>query len=131
MYPTPPNIKTEVFFRVPDHLRRPGQLNAERRAAAKGGDKTDCFLEGPSFDLAGNLYLVDVAFSRIFRVDSAGNVEVLCEYNGEPNGLKIHRDGRIFVTDHKLGLLLLDPNTGGLLPVVERYMTESFKGLND
>ena len=56
---------------------------------------------------------------------------MLCEYNGEPNGLKIHRDGRIFVTDHKLGLLLLDPNTGGLLPVVERYMTESFKGLND
>ena len=131
MYPTPPSIKTEVFFRVPDHLRRPGQLNAERRAAAKGGDKTDCFLEGPSFDLNGNLYLVDVAYSRIFRVDPAGNIEVLCEYNGEPNGLKIHRDGRIFVTDHKLGLLLLDPNTGGLLPVVERYMTESFKGLND
>ncbi len=131
MYPAPPAVKTEVFARIPDKFRKRGQLSPERLAAGKGNRDTDCFIEGPSFDKEGNLYLVDIAFGRIFRVRPSGDVDVVAEYDGEPNGLKIHQDGRIFIADHKCGLLLLDPDAGRVTPVVQRYMTETFKGLND
>ncbi len=131
MYPAPPIAKTEVFARIPDKFRRPGQLSAERLAAGKGSAHTDCFIEGPSFDRDGNLYLVDIAFGRIFRVSPSGVVDIVTEYDGEPNGLKIHQDGRIFIADHKCGLLQLDPASGKVTPVVQRFLTETFKGPND
>jgi len=131
MYAAPPSIKTEVFARIPDKYRKRGQLSAERLTAGKGTTETDVFIEGPSFDLQGNLYLVDIAFGRIFRINPSGDVEVVAEYDGEPNGLKIHRDGRIFIADHKCGILLLDPDKGTVTPVVERYLTERLKGPND
>lgn len=131
MYPAPPVVKTEVFARIPDKYRKPGQLSAERLSAGKGTKDTDVFIEGPSFDRDGNLYLVDIAFARIFRISPAGDVDVVVEYDGEPNGLKIHRDGRILIADHKHGILLLDPDKGTVTPVVQRYLTETFKGLND
>jgi gluconolactonase len=52
--------------------------------------------------------------------------EVFADYEGNPNGLKIHRDGRIFVADHKLGILCFDPQTG------ERTLVaDGFRGTND
>jgi len=33
-------------------------------------------------------------------------MELFAAYDGNPNGLKIHKDGRIFVTDQKLGFAL-------------------------
>jgi gluconolactonase len=46
------------------------------------------------------------AYSRSHRTAS---FHLVAEYDGEPNGLKIHKDGRIFIADHRKGLLLLDP----------------------
>jgi gluconolactonase len=40
-----------------------------------------------------------MAYGRIFRVSSDGAWELVTEYDGWPNGLKIHRDGRVFITD--------------------------------
>jgi len=131
MFSAPPILGTEVFARIPDGFRKPGQISAERLQAGKGTLKTDCFIEGPSFDRDGNLFLVDIAFGQIYRVSPQGAVALVLEYDGEPNGLKIHRDGRIFVADHKNGLMLLDPVAGTITPFIERYRTESFKGLND
>lgn len=131
MFKAPPTLGTEVFSRIPDHFRKLGLISAERLQAGKGSLATDCFIEGPSFDREGNLYLVDIAFGRIFRVDPKGIVSLVIEYDGEPNGLRIHRDGRIFIADHKNGLMLLDPELGKINPFIERYKTESFKGLND
>jgi len=131
MFSAPPILGTEVFARIPDGFRKPGQISAERLQAGKGTLKTDCFIEGPSFDRDGNLYLVDIAFGQIYRVSPQAAVALVLEYDGEPNGLKIHRDGRIFVADHKNGLMLLDPVAGTITPFIGRYRTESFKGLND
>ena len=50
------------------------------------------------------------------------------EYDGEPNGLKIHKDGRIFVADYRRGILQLDPASGALSPVVEHDQGQPFKG---
>lgn len=99
--------------------------------AQRGGRPTGCFLEGPSFDRNGNLYVVDVPWGRIFRISPGGDVELAFEYDGEPNGLKIHRDGRIFIADFRRGILELDITTGALRTVVDRLGVEHFKGVND
>jgi len=129
LFPPPQNIATEVFAEVPAKYRKPGTVNAERLAAGK--PQVEVFLEGPSFDRAGNLYLVDIPHGRIFRVSPRGEFDLVAEYDGEPNGLKIHKDGRIFVADHKNGVMLLDPASGKVTPFMQRYHTERLKGPND
>jgi len=130
MFATPQLIQTEVFTEVPQALRK-SSIIAERMAAGRGMPKAGCFLEGPSFDRAGNLYFVDNTYGRIFRASPQGKVEVVAEYDGEPNGLRIHKDGRIFVADFMHGIMQLDPASGKVTPVVSRYQTEHFKGVND
>ena len=56
---------------------------------------------------------------------------VAAEYDGWPNGLAIHRDGRIFIADHKRGVMALDPASGNVEPVLETVRREGFKGTND
>jgi gluconolactonase len=130
MYPAPQIIDTEVFAEMPQSLRRT-DIPAERLAAGRGAQPAGCGLEGPSFDRAGNLYFVDNTYGRIFRADPQGKIDVIAEYEGEPNGLKIHKDGRIFVADYHHGILTVDPATGAIKLVVARYMTEHFRGVND
>lgn len=125
-------IETEVFAQVPARLRKSGSP-PERLAAGKSATPMGSFLEGPSFDRAGNLYVTDLAWGRIFKVSPKGDFDVVIEYEGEPNGLAIHKDGRIFVADHKLGILYLKEGKPGpaVVPVVSRYHQQSFKGVND
>jgi gluconolactonase len=95
------------------------------------GAEVDSFLEGPSFDRKGNLWCVDIPFGRIFRVDAKGDWELIVQYDGWPNGLKFHRDGRAFIADYRRGLLALDPKRGNVEAVLGSAFSESFKGLND
>jgi gluconolactonase len=130
MFAPPPVLETTVFARIPDRfgLRdRPSTWVEVQR----GGAPTPCFLEGPSFDREGNLYVVDVPYGRVFRVSPGAEVELVAEYDGEPNGLKLHRDGRIFIADFRRGLMLLDPRSGRATPLLERPDLNAFKGLND
>ena len=129
MYPLSAGVPSTVFSRVPDKFRR--LVRTAWADANRGGDPVDCFLEGPSFDRAGNLYVVDIPFGRVFRVSPGGDWTLVTEYDGWPNGLKIHRDGRIFITDYKRGLMLLDPDRGTVTPIIETVRSESFKGVND
>lgn len=125
----PQDVATEVFTRLPDRFRKP---RATAWAAAnRGGLAIDSFLEGPSFDRQGRLYVTDIPFGRIFRISAEGEWELVAEYDGWPNGLKIHRDGRIFLTDYKRGIMLLDPESGAVTPFLETAASESFKGVND
>jgi len=125
MFAAPPEIKTEVFARLPDHLR------VTKNAIVRYGHAEDSRLEGPSFDRDGNLWCVDIAYGRIFRISPGGEFSVVCQYDGTPNGLKIHADGRIFVADYKQGLMLLDPTSGAIKPLLEYGSLERFRGLND
>lgn len=130
---TPPKIiEAEVFMRLPEHLRRDKAADLTSWARQQHpGVPVAAFLEGPSFDRAGNLYCVDIAHGRIFRTSPDGTVSVVTEYDGEPNGLKIHKDGRIFVADYRNGIMTLDPATGAVTPVLERARLERFRGCND
>jgi gluconolactonase len=120
-------IETEVFAQLPARLRKSG-TPPERLAAGKS-TTMGSFLEGPSFDRAGNLYVVDLAWGRIFKVSPGGEFDVVIEYDGEPNGLAIHKDGRIFIADHKHGILALED--GKIDHVVSRHHQQRFKGPND
>ena len=107
---------TEVFTRLPDWYRIGDRESAWTRA--RGSGPLHSFLEGPAFDRAGNLYCVDLAHGRIFRISPYGSWDLFAEYEGKPNGLKIHRDGRIFVADGQHGILSFDPQSGKRMPVV-------------
>ena len=64
---SPEIIQTEVFAELPAKLRKSGSP-PERLAAGKSATPMGSFLEGPVFDRAGNLYVVDLAWGRIFKV---------------------------------------------------------------
>ncbi|MXP65255.1 SMP-30/gluconolactonase/LRE family protein [Roseomonas sp. M0104] len=125
----PPRVETTLFSRLPDRfrdLRRTAWSDANR-----AGKPVDSFLEGPVFDREGRLYVTDIPFGRIFRVSPAGEWQQVAEYDGWPNGMKIAPDGRFVITDYKRGLMLLDPDTGAVTPLLETARSESFKGVND
>jgi len=127
----PPQLITaEVFAAVPDRLRKKGAPSSWVDANHPGS-RLDCFLEGPAFDREGNLYMVDIPYGRILRMSPRGDFDVAAEYDGWPNGLAIHRDGRIFITDYRRGIMTLDPKTGRVEEFLAHCFSESFKGVND
>jgi len=129
IFEPPARLRTEVHFRLPDSFRK--TQRTEWSEPNRMGLPVDCFIEGPSFDRAGNLYFVDIPFGRVFRLTTRGTCDLVAQYDGWPNGLKIHKDGCIFICDYKNGLMVLDPQTGQVQPhLVTRY-SEGFKGLND
>lgn len=122
--------QTELFSRMPDRLRR-GGVRSEWADANRGGQPTDSFLEGPVFDEAGNLYVTDIPFGRIFRIDPKGQWEQVAEWAGEPNGMKFLNDRELLITDYRNGLMVCDITTGSLRPYLDRRNSERFKGVND
>ncbi len=129
-FPEPAILDAEVFTELPSVLRRCGQ-SSDWADKNRRGAPTDSFLEGPSFDRAGNLWFVDIPFGRVFRAASSGEITQITEYDGQPNGLKIHRDGRIFLADYRNGIMLLDPDSGAVTTALGDADSESFKGCND
>jgi gluconolactonase len=127
----PPEVRqAEVFTRMPERFRRKG-VRSDWADANRGGQPTDSFLEGPVFDAAGNLYVTDIPFGRIFRIDAAGAWEQIAEYDGEPNGMKFLSARELLITDYKNGLMACDISTGTVRPFLERRNSERFKGVND
>ncbi|MCA3303787.1 MAG: SMP-30/gluconolactonase/LRE family protein [Roseomonas sp.] len=129
MYAAPPSVTAEIYTEVPEGLRLRGR--SSEWLYGRGGATPDSFLEGPSFDRIGNLWLTDIVFGRIFRVTPAGEWSVVAEYDGEPNGLAFHREGWAAITDAKRGLLRLNPETGEVSPLLPRARREGFRGVND
>ncbi len=131
MFAPPIEIETSVFATLPEELKlRPDETNEWIRGQPLGMPARS-LLEGPSFDREGKLYCVDVITGRIYTVTDGGEFNVVAEYDGWPNGLKIHRDGRIFIADYKNGIMVLDPVNGKVTPYLERANLERFKAVND
>ena len=129
MFAAPPDHPTECFTELPAAFRRAGRSTWGDHN--KHGAALHSFLEGPTFDGAGRLYVVDIPWGRIFRIDPDGHWELFVEYDGWPNGLKFHRDGRLFVADYRRGILAIDPSTRMVSTVVAHWRSESLKGAND
>lgn len=127
---SPPQlIETRVLTRLPDAFRQPRRTDWVD--ANKPGAVMDSFLEGPCFDRAGNLYVTDIPYGRIFKISPELQWSLVVQYDGWPNGLAIHADGSLWIADYKHGILLLNPETGHMTTVLGHRNSESFKGVND
>ena len=129
MFAPPQDIPLQLYATVPETLSLADRVSwmARRRP----GMRIPAFLEGPSFDRAGNLWLVDPAHGRLLRVSPQGAWDVALEYDGQPNGLAIHRDGSVYIADHVKGILKLDPTSGILTAVLAELPGAKLKGPND
>jgi gluconolactonase len=126
MVPLLEAIEASVFTTLPEELRYRGEPTAWSKAV-RPGQRIHSFLEGPSFDRDGNLYVSDTPHGRIFRIDPSGKWETALDYDGQPNGLAIHRDGRLFIADYRRGLLVFDPEGGSVTALSDG----PFLGLSD
>ncbi|KAF6813665.1 gluconolactonase [Colletotrichum plurivorum] len=128
-YPVPPTIQAELHVRVPDHLRCHGKDTEWRGGFARPFQ--NIFLEGPVADKAGNLYVVDIPYGRILKIDAAKKITVVAQWDGEPNGLAATQDGLLVIADYKEGILTFDPALATVKPLMTRRHLERFKGPND
>jgi gluconolactonase len=96
------------------------------------GKPTHSFLEGPSFDRDGNLYVVNFAFGQIVRITPEGRPEIACEYDGAPNGLQVGADGYVYITDRQNGIMRMDPSSGNIdVYCGVDQLSPGFQGLSD
>lgn len=129
MFQSPPRVTAELYARLPDALH--GTTPSYWSRVQSGNSAIRSFLEGPSFDRDGNLWVTDIPFGRLFRVGPDREFELVFQYDGEPNGLKFHADGRAFIADHSQGLLVFDPRRKSLDVMLGRAELDGFRGLND
>src|SRR5665213_2955626 len=133
---TPPKlIQAELFSAMPENFRRKG-VRTDWADANKPGQTAECFIEGPAFDAAGNLYIVDIPFGVVldsveavlfvamtrdnavwrmpFMKDgSVSKVGRFCSLFGPsgPDGLTMDKAGRLFVAHASLGhVFVFAPN---------------------
>ncbi|NIE63028.1 SMP-30/gluconolactonase/LRE family protein [Burkholderia sp. Ax-1719] len=126
-----PEIRhAEVFTRMPEHFRK-ANVQTDWSRANRGGQPTDSFLEGPVWSPQGHLYVTDIPHGRVFRISTDGEWELVVEYDGEPNGMKLVDEDHLLITDYRNGLMLLDIARGEVTPYLERRNTERFRGVND
>jgi gluconolactonase len=130
MFAPPPVVATEVFARYPERYKTADARN-EWVATQPIGMPAHSLLEGLSFDREGNLWCVDTPNGRLFKIARDGAFHLVAEYDGWPNGLRFHRDGRAFIADYKHGVMTLDPASGKVEPWLVRAGAERFKGVND
>ncbi len=127
----PPTVRSlETFTSMPARFRRTGERSLWADANM-GGRLMDSFLEGPVFDEAGNLFVTDIPFGRIFRIDPKGEWDLVAQWAGEPNGMKFLSATELLVTDYRNGLMAVDIASGQVRPYLERRNSERFKGVND
>ena len=127
----PPTVRPlELFSSMPDKYRQTG-VRSLWADVNQGGRLADSFLEGPVFDAQGHLYVTDIPFGRVFRIDPQGEWDLVAQWDGEPNGMKFLNAKQLLVTDYKNGLVVLDIDSGQVRPYLERRNSERFKGVND
>jgi gluconolactonase len=125
----PKIMRADVYTEVPERFRYKGVVT--EWAMSNRRMPIDSSLEGLTIDRHGNMYVVDVPFGRIFRISPSKEWTQIAHYDGEPNGMAMHADGKLYIADYRKGLLTLDPATGKIDSLLGRRDTESFKGLND
>jgi gluconolactonase len=130
MFNAPLSLTTETAFDLPAYLHESGAHNPWVDANLHGKD-VHSFLEGPCFDAFGNLWVVDIPFGRIFRITPTGEWDLIVKYDGWPNGLKFHPDGRLIIADYRHGLLALDVDSRRITPFITHHLSQRFQGVND
>lgn len=119
-------LTATLWSKLPEKYYYQGEPN-DWVKMTRPGQSLHSFLEGPEFDDKGSLWLVDVPYGRIFKIDKNGNWLLHHTYDGEPHSIKQKRDGNFILTDYKNGLLEYDGDS--------QFNTlvsgDKFKGLSD
>ncbi len=124
MFAPPELIPTTLVTRLPESLHVSGRDHSRY-------GKRKHYLEGPAVARDGTLFFCDVPGGRILRMGAGGEISVFLEYDGEPNGMKIHCDGRMFIADNRNGIVWIDPDTKNITRFVDRVHNERMRGPND
>ena len=99
-------LVAEAVFMLPDDLRHRGEPSPWAKMT-RPGQAMHSFLEAAFFDDGGDLWLSDVPYGRVFRVDTDGNWTVEHQIDGEPHAMRFAPDGRRIAVDHRHGLIEL------------------------
>jgi gluconolactonase len=102
-----------------------GDCKPEKVIACSG------FLEGVGFDHTGTMWMTGLNSGEIFKIGPDKQCTVATKTGGAANSSKFHKDGRLFITDRRLGLLAYDPTKNTTAVVREGIGQERFRGLND
>lgn len=124
MYAAPPVIETKLLAKLPEKFHIAGRTS--RRYSNR-----KFYLEGPVVARDGSFYFTDVPWGRIFTVSADGEISLFLEYDGQPNGLKFHKDGRLFVADYRNGIVWVDMTTKEVHTYCNQVANERLRGPND
>src|SRR5258706_2384085 len=128
MFSAPLSLTPETAYELPSHFYEAGRGNPWVEANLHGLD-VHSFIQGPCFDSAGNLWLVDAPFGRVFRIAGNGEWELIVRYDGWPGGFAFHGDGRLILADARHGLLALDTGTRRIAPFLTHQLSQRFRGV--
>ncbi len=105
---TPRLIQAEMFSAMPDQFRRKG-VSTEWADANRPGP-ADRLLYRRGHPSTPPVISISSTFPSVafFGLRLTEKWTLVIEYEGWPNGLKISREGRIFVADYRRGIMELD-----------------------
>lgn len=121
-----------------DHADLPPSFSVKPELYATGFE----FAEGPAFDNAGNLYVVNYrGFGNIGRITREGQASVWCDLTKlapsedrkpQANGLKVDGEGWVIAADAGAGRLLrISPDAAKVDVLADRFQGTRFNSLND
>lgn len=85
-------------------------------------DKPNTFLEGPAFDRQGNLFVSSIFDSRIFKITPNKKVTTILQQPGLlPDGIAIHKDGRLFIACLSGKIVAVNPDGTNLTYIEPKY----------
>ena len=105
--PLPPSLKNLPTIKVEPWLQvEPG----------------DAFLEGPAFDRQGNLFVSSIFDSRILKISPDKKVTTILKQDGLlPDGIAIHKDGRLFLACLSGKVVSVNPDGSNLKTIEAKY----------
>lgn len=89
------------------------------------------FLEGPTFDPAGNLWVVDVVGGKIHSISPDGVCHLRATIGSLPNGARFRKDGKLIIADAQKGILAVDTSTMHIDVLADSYNGQPIRTAND
>lgn len=91
----------------------------------------DIALEGPAFDRKGNLYITSYRAGMVYKITpTKQKTIVFTDKNVRPDGIAIHKDGRLFTACTTGELLVMNPDGGKVTYITPKYQDKSIS-MND
>jgi gluconolactonase len=89
------------------------------------------FPEGPAFDRAGDLFVVNIPTGEITRVKPDGTCSLFVQTGGKPNGAAFHANGELWVADCGLRAIIAVSTSGEIRMMADRCAADELRGPND